>query len=380
MVYLDNYLKARNERLASKHKPARVLKGDRRKHVIHEVMDILKDWRFSEFEHEASCRHGLRMAFCLEAQGWSAADSEACKIVATALTAIGAKRPSWDQGQREHTTSPDDCLWCGRSLPEDQITGGRRSRFCDGICARAHLTYRDFETTRSAARSHRQAYEVIARERRPEKCCEHCGTQYRPHSRRGAEDQRFCSKACADAAKLKFERHHRECATCAKSFLPENAGQKYCGAKCYAASLRKHRPRDCRGCGKSFTPYNSAMVYCSSACFHSQKQYGTRECEFCGSSYEARSKSSMYCGSACRDKAAIKRAIEARGGTYRPFGSMWEATCECCGSGFLTKSPRAKACTPKCRELLRLGKRQAQVIPLPIFTLEIFDGWFKRAA
>ena len=51
MVYLDQYLRVRNDRLADQHRPKekRILRGERRKHVVNEIFDVLKDWRYSKF-------------------------------------------------------------------------------------------------------------------------------------------------------------------------------------------------------------------------------------------------------------------------------------------------------------------------------------------
>lgn len=361
---------------------APVFRKERRRHIIDEIMDVLRDWRSSEFEFEGPSIAGLRSALCLKGHRWAVSDHEARSIVDEGLRLLGAKRPNWSQGQREYTIAEGHCIWCGLDLSEDLMSGKRQSRFCGPACAKAHLMYRDFETRKSVDRHHAQAYEVIARENGPEKKCQRCGINYRPHNARHGKAQKYCSKPCADAAKLTYERKLKVCPTCAVSFLPSFEHQIYCERKCRDQAYRKYRPRDCRGCGRTFTPYNSAMVYCSSSCFHSQKSYGTRTCEECGDAFEAKHHASMYCGDVCNSRACLKRALAAQGKEYRPFGSMWETTCEVCDTNFLTRSHRAKTCSYKCRETLRLSKKCAKVLPFarPPLTLEIFDGWFKRAA
>lgn len=55
---------------APKKKFNEIVSGNARKITISEIMNVLRDWRYSEFEHEAACLHGLRVAFCLKGYGW----------------------------------------------------------------------------------------------------------------------------------------------------------------------------------------------------------------------------------------------------------------------------------------------------------------------
>lgn len=339
MVYLDNYLKARNERLASEHKPARVLKGDRRKHVVHQVIDILGDWRSSKFEHEGAVRSGLRSAFCLEGHKWSIADIEADALVQEGLRRIGAKRPDWVEGQRDFADGFLHCAWCGTDLPDEEVNGGRKGRFCSTVCAHAAYENRVTEERFHLSSTGRAAYRIIRREKLPAQECKQCGATFRPFNwqKRG---QIFCSTACSQAW------HTR---------LPD---------------------RECKTCGTIFHPSIASATFCSWACYTNQP-YQVRSCPSCSGAVPKGSRSSPYCCNECfnrerRGQRAVARAARAR-----------ENICGWCNETFISKAGTSKFCSANCRALANYHakkKKSAQVIPLPIFTLEIFDGWFTRAA
>lgn len=37
-----------------------IYRGEKREHMVSKIMDIMRDWRSSPFEHEGSYHHGLR--------------------------------------------------------------------------------------------------------------------------------------------------------------------------------------------------------------------------------------------------------------------------------------------------------------------------------
>lgn len=93
----------------------------------------------SKFAFEAICRHAIRATLCLRGWGWSDADAVAAQIVAAALNQIGARRPTWKEGQPEWTQdgfAPIErtrCIRC-RSLLE-----GAQTKYCSDLCASSHL-------------------------------------------------------------------------------------------------------------------------------------------------------------------------------------------------------------------------------------------------
>lgn len=337
MAYLDHYLKARNERLAQKHKPkaGRILKGERRRHVVDEVMDILKDWRFSKFENEGPVRHGLRSALCPDGHRWALADLEAALMVQEGLKRIGAKRPSWAEGQRDYADPRHNCAWCGNDLPEEMTSGARQGRFCSAVCAKSAIQKRTEEERFHASRTGMAAYRVIRREKLPLRDCLQCGTAFRPFNYQKA-DQRFCTHECSQLWSRR---------------IPE---------------------RDCKTCGTMFRPKSASGIYCSIAC-SVERPYEPRACKECGGPVPKGCHSAPYCSNQCKYKQEQGRRRIAR------LQRACEKTCAYCEEPFVAKTPAAAFCSSTCRASAHYHqkKRTAQIVYL---TADIFDGWFKRAA
>lgn len=98
---------------------------------------MVQEWREGRactlFAHEADIRHALRAVLCLQGWGWHTADQVARDVVAAALSKAGAKRPSWDEGQRqeqERFIQRTRCVVCHRPLPEE------RRALCSTMCGR----------------------------------------------------------------------------------------------------------------------------------------------------------------------------------------------------------------------------------------------------
>ncbi|MCM2440710.1 hypothetical protein HGO34_13395 [Agrobacterium vitis] len=349
MAYLDNYLKARNERLGTQHKAKsrktkqrQIIKGDRRKHVIDKVMDTLSDWRYSPFEHEGPCHTGLRSALCMEGYSWSLSNTEAGNIVGEALRLTGAKRPSWDQGQPEYLLAYDVCSGCHGPMPEDMITGGRRGRFCSDECARSFLVKRDFTSSLHASRIEASAFSLINRDRRPLRTCENCGDQYRGFSR-------------------------------------NDHSQKYCSRNCYGQAKRKLQQQDCPICSKGFHPLHEGQVHCSWACLRQMKLEKT--CVVCKQNFNAKSKKAIYCSEKCRSY----HVRHGQGGEVPLVGVPRACTCQHCNVEFEVMNARPKKyCSNKCaravEKLIRQQRNKAPQSNIIYLTAEIFDGWFKQAA
>ncbi|MEQ1405635.1 hypothetical protein ABK249_11890 [Neorhizobium sp. Rsf11] len=335
MAYLDHYLKARNERLANKHKPkaAGILKGERRRHVVDEVMDALRDWRFSKFENEGPIRYGLRSALCLDGHRWPLADMEADLLVQEALRRIGAKRPSWAEGQRDYTDPRHTCAWCGQDLPEEMTSGARQGRFCSSLCAKSAIQKRTEEDRYHASRTGTAAYRIIRREKLPLRDCLQCGTAFRPFNYNKA-DQRFCTHECSQLWSRR---------------IPE---------------------RECKTCGTPFRPRASSGIYCSIAC-SVKRAAEVLPCHSCGGPVPSRALNAKYCCNACRVREERGKRAVARA------NRILEKACAHCGDIFSAKTARAEYCCASCKQLAYYARQRSNVIYL---TAEIFDGWFKRAA
>ncbi|MGA1804447.1 hypothetical protein [Rhizobium sp. HT1-10] len=335
MAYLDNFLEKRRDRLMKPQKGRRIMKGERRRHVVDEVMDVLKDWRFSHFENEASVRHGLRSAMCLDGNRWPLSDLEADLIVQEGLSLIGAKRPSWAEGQRDYAEPCHNCAWCGQGLPEEVTSGARQGRFCSSVCANSAIQKRSEEDRFHATRTGMAAYRVIRREQLPLRDCLQCGTGFRPFNYKKA-DQRFCTHECSQVYGRRIP--ERDCKTCGTSFRPASATGLYCSVACSVA--RPRETKGCRECGKPLSTGCVTAPFCSRACSYREEQ-GRRRI------------------------ARLQRACEK--------------VCAYCEETFVAKTPAATYCSPTCRASAHYHqkKKASNVIYL---TTEVFDGWFRRAA
>lgn len=120
----------------------RKLPKDRRDYLAGLVAAIirkgLEKGEASKFWFEAKARHGIRARLCLQGWPWGEADEAAEDVVDLALRLVGAKRPSWQEGQPEYTQygvsfiERTRCVRCGGKLPQ-----GHR-KFCSQRCFTAH--------------------------------------------------------------------------------------------------------------------------------------------------------------------------------------------------------------------------------------------------
>ena len=115
----------------------------RKSTIVSEVAGVIRQ-AFIEGEIaslwglEGTLRASLRADLCLRGWRWEIADQTAKDIVAGAHTVIGAKRPSWYEGQPDYAVSEGlliertRCANCHKALPED------RKKFCSHLCYDAH--------------------------------------------------------------------------------------------------------------------------------------------------------------------------------------------------------------------------------------------------
>lgn len=140
--------------------PTRTLKRSAKDRLVHRVAAIMRQAREdgapSPFAMEAPCRAGVRSGLCLAGWGWFDADHAAKQVVQGALDRIGARRPTWREGQHEHTQEGSTpvhrtrCVNCGGPLEDLQ------RKYCCKACAMAHR----LNCERQEAAAENEAYDV----------------------------------------------------------------------------------------------------------------------------------------------------------------------------------------------------------------------------
>jgi hypothetical protein len=117
--------------------PTSRLNKDRQSHIQGKIADLMRDAEPTPFAVEGPCRAGIRSSLCLQGWPWTMADVTATDIVLAALNAVGARRPSWLEGQPEYTQpgaipiERERCVRCRKPLPDGHW------KFCGPICANA---------------------------------------------------------------------------------------------------------------------------------------------------------------------------------------------------------------------------------------------------
>ncbi len=310
----------------------KVFSQKERKHYVSEIIGIIQDWRSTPFEHEGSSIAGIRTGLCMTGHSWIASHNEAETIVGEAFKRLGAKRPTYDEGQREYSIAPENCSWCGLAVPDELILSQRKTRFCSDVCARSAIRHRDIKTTADTKVAYRAAYETICRSKQSVQACEQCGKGFRPMFSGG----RFCSHECSSEYNRVLE--CKNCPTCSKTFRPKSATIIFCSRACKDIAHRKLELAHCKGCAEPFRRRQSKTLFCSRACTDADK---------------------------------AKRQVVCQ--------------CVACGEAFIAKHPRATICSKKCENAVsRMKRKRAEVvipfIPVHMLTAEVFDGWFARAA
>ncbi|OCJ67608.1 hypothetical protein A6U97_02470 [Agrobacterium tumefaciens] len=243
--------------------PEKPIGAQHAERITASIMDVLKDWRYSPFENEASTRYALRNWFISRRHGWHLSDAEASTVIANAFDAMGLERPSWIEGQWIYTVTRDQCVWCGTSIDEEDQTKGKR--FCSGLCAQSCLEKRVRETATKDDWVYQRAHVELANSAAPERSCKHCGTMFR--NRNAAA--RFCSTGCHDAIRRAAD---IPCLWCGTMFHPKDHNKKYCCKECANKGFIKTREaslvaeRSCKCCLAIFRPRMVAAIYCSPRC------------------------------------------------------------------------------------------------------------------
>lgn len=298
----------------------RIFTGQKRKSMVSRTLDVLRDWRQSPFEHEGPARAGIRQALCLDGYDWPLADNEALALVEEGLRLIGAKRPTWIQGQPEYTIAKERCAQCNGPLDEQSIAN--HERFCSSECRRVMRTWRNANFHYQMAAQARLAYDLARKAGIPQRDCAYCGVRFKPR----VATARTCS--------------------------PEHA------AKLRAIETGRAIPdRTCRNpaCGKVFHPQFRRVQYCSTACHrdHQAAMIGERQCAnpACGKPFQARFAFEKFCGGKCRREAEKGRRLAPVACAHcgEPFEPR-EAKNRFCGRSCASKARSAKASAFRCDE------------------------------
>jgi endogenous inhibitor of DNA gyrase (YacG/DUF329 family) len=249
-----------------------ILSHGARKAMVDRVADLLRDWSLSHFQNEATVRHGLRQAFCLQGHGWTRADAEATYLTDTAIKQLGYRRPDWAQGQPDHARESDFCNWCHG--PIDEKGRARRQRFCSPECARVALEKRGSNSDVVDGGIRNSARRLVAKAEARPKPCAFCETPFQSYD----PNIRFCSNRCVRLGALEEQKRAlshrvRPCEQCGNNFTPETIQTRFCSARCQAkARYERLRlkatpvPIACTCCGVMFTPARPWAERCSPQC------------------------------------------------------------------------------------------------------------------
>lgn len=233
-----------------------ILNDDRRRNLTDQAVEFLRHWKQSPFELEGSTRSGIRSALCLAGHSWHQSDHQAEQIVHAALRRLGAKRPSWEQGQRHYAEPRENCKWCGCELDAEDRTAG----FCSIEHARYAKAHWGFETRAVNDAAYLAVVRAASRLALKARACECCGAKFRPQ--REQSDQRFCSYDCTYKVRRKYA--PIRCLHCEKLFKPNTADREFCSPRCgydHAVAM------DCACCGTTFMSKGGKKLYCSDRCY-----------------------------------------------------------------------------------------------------------------
>ncbi|WP_206453869.1 hypothetical protein [Aurantimonas marina] len=270
----DGWLKRLGARQPTPKPKPRKINRDRRRRLVENTIEILKTGQPTPFTYEAACRHGLRSAFCSDGWTWRDADATALDIVATALRFIGAKRPTWMEGQPEHTQegfSPIErtrCVRCGGNMPDDDLQNGWERRYCSNMCRSSdRLKWERVSGERRTQAEYWAAMAVTgeAKKLQRERPCQWCGTPFIP--RNIVDDIAHCSRSCAAKTKGAQRKIMKPCEACGELYHASGpgAGKRFCSQACWN-SVYLIQPKPCEWCGTEFTPKSRRVRFCSSRC------------------------------------------------------------------------------------------------------------------
>lgn len=247
------------------YKHVAIFTGEAKQHKVDRVIDMLKDWQMTPFENEGAIRSGIRSGLCLQGYAWQQSDHEAATLINHAFMLMGVERPTWEEGQREYVEPRENCKWCGKAIPDDMLTRGKKVRFCSVTCAKAAYVQRSFEDKKHFNRVRAEVYRLFCRSKNTLRTCGICGKSFQPdRTTKGL----YCSM---------------ECASVARRTLPECA---------------------CANCGKIFRKKCESDRFCCMPCWKDYQQNKTplARCDYCRKLYHKKFKHSRFCSVKCRNK------------------------------------------------------------------------------
>lgn len=288
--------------LSKGRKRSTIVPEKERRDLIADTAEILASAELSKFEHEASCRHGIRTTLTLQGNGWQMSDEEAASIVTAALDRIGAVRPQFLEGQPEYTLSPGhQCQRCGAPLSDE---AGHR-RYCSPECYESARRYRNdfWQRTEDIARA--AAAYATAKANAVVRQCTVCGSPFRATT----ESTHTCSRDCA--ARSRRTVPERPCAHCGEPFRPHSLTKagRFCSPECHAASRRTRSEQCCAECGEPFLPSKAGMKFCSNDCAHAARakvEIPPRSCKFCGHDFAPKASHQLFCTPLCKERQRMK--------------------------------------------------------------------------
>lgn len=290
----------------AKRRPTIVPEKERRG-LIGQTAEILATAELSKFEHEASCRYGIRTTLVLQGNPWQASDDEAASIVTQALDRIGAVRPMFPEGQPEFTLSPKhQCQRCGAPLSDD---AGHR-RFCSEECRESAKRYRNDFWQRIEDGARAVASYATAKANAAVRQCIVCGSPFRATT----ESTRTCSRDCA--ARSRRTVPERACAHCGETLGPHSLTKagKFCSPECHAASRRVLVEQACQECGTGFVPSRTGMKFCCHECSvlaRAKVERPPKVCQFCGHDFTPKTSHAKFCTPLCKERARMHK-VRAR--------------------------------------------------------------------
>lgn len=188
-------------------RPAASRKLPRHRHeaIVDLLARMMREAEPTPFAIEAPARAAIRARLCMSGWRWGQADTAAADVVQAALNRVGAHRPTWKQGQPEHTQEAvlpilrECCARCGKPLPEESHG---LTRYCGAVCANAARVARREREDKETARVKREIYDAAWTERQTPRTCKMCGISFRPKHRKAM----YCSPACGDDARRSSRR------------------------------------------------------------------------------------------------------------------------------------------------------------------------------